>query len=63
MSHFKMLKDKYRKALDIIKVVSSIDCGTGRSTLLNLFRSQVRSCLALIGMQTNMFYLICFVHG
>ena len=43
--HIKAFKTKCLKALDILKVLSSINWGGDRSVLLNLYRSLVRSKL------------------
>jgi 2'-5' RNA ligase len=37
--HIAMLKEKYSKALDIIKVVANTKWGADKNTLLHLYRS------------------------
>jgi len=45
LPHIKMLKNKSLKALNILKCVSSTNCGGDSTVLLNLYRSSIRSKL------------------
>ena len=42
-SHIKDLIDKCRKALNLLKVISHLDWGADRTTILHLYQSLVRS--------------------
>ena len=44
-AHVKYLKEKCRKALNILRVVGHTDWGADKSTLLELYRTLVRSKL------------------
>ena len=44
-AHVKYLKEKCRKALNILRVVGHNDWGADKSTLLKLYRTLVRSKL------------------
>ena len=43
--HIKYMKDKCRKALQLLRVISSKDWGGDRTTLLRIYRSHIRSKL------------------
>ena len=43
--HIKYMKDKCRKALQLLRVISSKDWGGDRTTLLRIYRSHIRSRL------------------
>ena len=43
--HIKYMKDKCRKALQLLRVISSKDWGGDRTTLLKIYRSHIRSKL------------------
>ena len=45
--HIKYMKDKCRKALQLLRVISSMDWGGDRTTLLRIYRSHIRSGLWL----------------
>ena len=44
-AHMKYLKDRYLKALNLLRVVAHKDCGADSATLLKLYRTHVRSKL------------------
>jgi len=63
-AHIKQLKDKAKKRLNIIKVLSSTKWGTDSKSLINIYKSLIRSILdygSLLYMTAKNTLLILFV--